>query len=190
MPGTAHSRFPFSSGKEDKYVWYFQLSTDLMLVWKCSYYALFSRNLTQWVPSSLPTTPSLTDRRVCWKMLCFSSKFQYLKTYKNRHCALLLLNWLLLGHCIYFDKAKVISRSVLADCCHYFTRLIKVHHNLKDFRVSSIIYTDQFNCQNRKLTSCQNRTLPKLKIAKLLSCQFVSLRSWSEVPLFLFLTIL
>ena len=127
-----HSRVPFSSSKEDKYVWYIQLSTDLMLVWKCSYYALFSRNLTQWVPSSLPTTPSLTDRRVCWKMLCFSSKFQYLKTYKNRHCALLLLNWLLLGHCIYFDTAKVISRSVLADCCHLFTRLIKIHNNLKD----------------------------------------------------------
>ena len=41
------------------------------------------------------------------------------------------------------------------------------------------------NCQNWKLTSCPNWKLPKLKIAKLLNCQLVSLRSWSEVPSFL-----
>ena len=37
-----------------------------------------------------------------------------------------------------------------------------------------------------KIENCLVVKLPKLKIAKLLNCQFVSLRSWSEVPSFLF----
>ena len=63
---------------------------------------------------------------------------------------------------------------------------IKNCQNWKLLKIGNCQCSKLTNCQNWKLTSCQNWKLPKLKIAKLLNCQFISLRSWSEVTSFWF----
>ena len=119
------------SGKKDKYVvfsgfnWPY-VGLEIQQIWP------FFQKPHAVVSQQVSSYSIIDGPQGMLKIVMHFKQISIHKIIQNRHCVLLLLNWLLLGHCIYFDKAKVISRSVLADCCHLFTRLIKIHHDLKE----------------------------------------------------------